>query len=524
MTDSAASPRQPQAPHTQLQIGRYSVEAKLAEGGMATAWLCRLHGAKGFTKPYVVKTLKPSCRVQPFLTMFADEARLGAQLDHPNVCRTLEFGDAGGMPFLVQEFVNGPTLQQIITRQAALHRFDVAFGCQIIAKVAGALYAVHTLTDDEGRLLNVVHRDVSPSNILVSRQGVVKLIDFGVARFDDRETQTEIGTVKGKPRYMSPEMLRGGQPVPQSDLYSLGICLISAVGGKSLSRDGGVFQFGDLEHLGLDPELKSILSTCLRPNPVERWSNGIELMHALESWLKSHGGPLDEQDVANRVGALFPQGPLEWRSDDLTVALARSELSSGIVVGGGRRRIGWALPLAALLAAVGIAGLAIGLGGVVLTLGLRTTSEAVFERGQIAVEQGRIADANDAVALLDQMPLDREDASRLEALRTNVLLAQVRNLRERSATNPQGALAAAKALAAERATGGYPDGPGDAELTALLFELEPPPEPVIAAPAPAPAQTPSPNPGPRPTPSPSPRPEPSDDLFGERVGRPVSRP
>ena len=509
--ETAASAKQ------QLQIGRYTVEAKLAEGGMAVTWLCRLHGSKGFSRSYVLKTLKPSCRMQPFLTMFEDEARLGSQFDHPNVCRTIELGDANGMPYLVQEFVDGPTLQQVITRQSAQRSFHVPFACQVVARIAGALHAIHNMTDDEGRRLNVVHRDVSPSNILVSRQGTPKLIDFGVARFDDRETHTEIGTIKGKPRYMAPEILRAEEPVHQSDLYSLGICLISACGGRSLARDGGVFQFGDLEHLALDPGLKSIIAGCLGQKPTDRWANGLELKHALEGWLAKNGGVLDEQALATIVADLFPHGPLEWRSEELTVALMRSELSSAMTLRAVSPRRRWVLPMVAGIGAAMVAGLVLAVGGAMMMYGWNNGQEAeweaAFERAEAAAARGRVEDAAQTLAVLSQMPLDDEAQRRLDTLDAQVFGARVLRIRKLAAVDPEAALVSARALAEQR--------PDDGELSALLTELVQKASAEIApAPAPAPAPV-------RPVPA---RPGPvvaptgSDDLFGERIGRPPTRP
>lgn len=511
MTETAASAKQ------QLQIGRYTVEAKIAEGGMAVTWLCRLHGAKGFSKSYVVKTLKPSCRMQPFLTMFVDEARLGAQFDHPNVCRVIELGDANGMPYLVQEFVDGPTLQQIITRQSARRSFHVPFACQIVARIAGALHAIHNMTDEEGRRLNVVHRDVSPSNILISRQGTPKLIDFGVARFDDRETQTEVGTIKGKPRYMAPEILRAEEPVHQSDLYSLGICFISACGGRSLSRDGGVFQFGDLEHLSLDPQLKRIIAGCLGPSPSDRWATGLELKHTLEGWLTEHGGVLDEQALGDIVGELFPQGPLEWRSEELTVALMRSELSSAMTLRPPSAWRGWTIPLLAGVGLSVMAGLMLAIAGlgtmVWLGNGDEAGQEAAFERAEAAAARGRVEDAAQTLAMLAQLPLDPDAQRRLDTLDAQVFAARVLRIRKLAAVDPGAALASARALAEQR--------PDDPELSALLTELVARATPSAVAPVPT-APVPA-----RPVPVRPPSPGTSigsDDLFGERIGRPPSRP
>jgi eukaryotic-like serine/threonine-protein kinase len=166
---------------SEIRIGRYVVEAKLGEGGMAETWLCRLDGAKGFSKHVVVKTMRAECSTAEYHTMFADEARIGARIEHPNIPRILEFGQTDQGPFLVQEYVDGPSVIQILRRQASSGQFNLGLGCRIVADVAGALDSAHTTLDDNGRPLGVIHRDVSPSNILVSRRGVPKLIDFGVA-------------------------------------------------------------------------------------------------------------------------------------------------------------------------------------------------------------------------------------------------------------------------------------------------------------------------------------------------------
>ncbi|MCA9494745.1 MAG: serine/threonine protein kinase, partial [Myxococcales bacterium] len=188
----------------QPMIGRYEVVAKLGEGGMAETWLCRLRGTRGFVRRVVVKTLKTEhLDVPEFHTMFADEARVGAALEHPNIPRVEELGEHGGLPYMVQEYVEGPSLYQMLKQQRRLGSLDHRVTARIVADVARALEHAWTSTDGDGQPLHVVHRDVSPSNILISVKGPSKLIDFGVARFADRETRTEAGVLKGKLRYMA---------------------------------------------------------------------------------------------------------------------------------------------------------------------------------------------------------------------------------------------------------------------------------------------------------------------------------
>lgn len=313
---------------SQLKIGRYHVEAKLGEGGMAETWLCRLHGAKGFSRRVVVKTLKDGCRSTEYQTMFADEARIGSRLDHPNIPRVLEFGEAFEVPFLVQEYVEGPSVFQILHRQKIRREFDVRLGARIVLDVALALDHAYTAVDEEGRPLRVIHRDVSPSNVLVSRKGLTKLIDFGVALFENRETRTESGVLKGKLRYMAPEVLLRDEITHRSDLYSLGITLYSLCVGEPAwsgadevtDRLRGMLIRPRDRRPDFDPALEAIVMRCLEVDPEDRPATGRDLAGALQAWLAANGGPVTDPYVAEQIAELFPEGPRDWMSGyDLTL-------------------------------------------------------------------------------------------------------------------------------------------------------------------------------------------------------------
>ena len=294
-------------PPSELRIGRYVVESKLGEGGMAETWLCRLAGPEGASSSehVVIKTMRPECSNPEFETMFADEARIGARLEHPNIPRILEFGQTPRGPFMVQEYVDGPSVVQILRRQSAIGVPNLRLGARIVADIAGALDAAWHSVDEHGHPLRVVHRDVSPSNVLVSRRGTPKLIDFGVAMFEDRETQTEAGVLKGKLRYMAPEVLLHGDISHQADLYSLGIVLYSLCYGEP--------PWGSPPSRPIDPALAAIVSRALHADRAQRFATGRELELALEGWLERNGGPMTEADVADRLVVLFPEGSSHWR-------------------------------------------------------------------------------------------------------------------------------------------------------------------------------------------------------------------
>jgi len=310
-----------------MRIGRYQVESKLGEGGMAETWLCRLNGAKGFSKRVVVKTLKADCRDPEHHTMFSDEARIGARLDHPNIARVLELGEVLGAPFIVQEFVDGPSVFQLLRRQKLVREFDLRLGCRVVCDIARALHFAYHATDDDDRPLHVVHRDVSPSNLLVARRGTTKLIDFGVAVFDDRETRTQAGVLKGKLRYMAPEVLLRDEVTHLSDVYSLGIILYGLCVGEPAwggtdevtERLKGVIVRPSVRRPDIDPHLENIILQCLQLDPLQRYPNGNALAADLEEWLASHGGSVSDEYVAERLSALFPDGPRDWHTGfDLT--------------------------------------------------------------------------------------------------------------------------------------------------------------------------------------------------------------
>lgn len=209
------------------KIGEYELVANLRSGGMATLFLARRLGAAGFARPVAIKVVHPElANDEQFRQMFLDEALLSSRIEHPNVVHVEALGEHEGLHYLAMEFVHGCSLAQLTRAlQQRGRRLAPAFAARIAMHVADALHAAHETRDGHGRPLEVVHRDVSPENILLSYTGHVKLIDFGIAKAYGRRHKTQEGLLKGKFRYMAPEQAYGKAIDRRTDIYQLGIVL-----------------------------------------------------------------------------------------------------------------------------------------------------------------------------------------------------------------------------------------------------------------------------------------------------------
>ena len=218
------------------KVGEYEIVARLKSGGMATLFLAHRRGAAGFQRFVAIKVVHPHLATDAsFVRMFVDEALLSARIVHPNVVHVEELGEAEGTYFLVMEYVHGCSLSLLVRALARRKRMLAAeIATSIVMKVADGLHAAHETRGDLGELLGVVHRDVSPQNVLLAYQGHVKLIDFGIAKASGRSQQTEAGSIKGKFRYMSPEQAWGRPVDRRSDVFALGIVLWELLAARPL--------------------------------------------------------------------------------------------------------------------------------------------------------------------------------------------------------------------------------------------------------------------------------------------------
>jgi serine/threonine-protein kinase len=245
-------------------LGRYALYEELAAGGMATVHYGRLLGSVGFARTVAIKRLHPQFAKDPdFVSMFVDEARLAARIHHPNVVPTLDVVATRGELFLVLDYVHGQSLSKLMSRErAAGTPIPLRIVASIVAGALHGLHAAHEARDERGESLNIVHRDVSPQNVLVGTDGVPRVIDFGVAKAAGRLQTTREGQVKGKLAYMAPEQL-DGEVTRRSDVYAASIVLWEAIAGARLFS-------GDSE----GAIVRKILSAVVSPPSIARLAAG----------------------------------------------------------------------------------------------------------------------------------------------------------------------------------------------------------------------------------------------------------
>ena len=309
---------------TVRRLGRYQIIGRLATGGMAEVYLALSGDVPGFRTLVVVKRILPhlSSNAQ-FIRMFLDEARLAALLDHPNIVRIIEVGHDGEDYFLVMELVQGKPLSAVLRKAAREHRPpSPALTSYLISQAAHGLAYAHTLTDGDGRPLGVVHRDVSPQNVLISFEGAVKLIDFGVARAFGRVAHTSPGGLKGKIDYMSPEQASAEEVDHRADVFALGVVLWEAVTGRRLFRretelatmraivDDPIPHPAEIA--SIPPELDAIVMRALRKRKDARFASAQEMAVALEKFAFSNNG-FSPMQVAAYTKSLFAAEYLQWR-------------------------------------------------------------------------------------------------------------------------------------------------------------------------------------------------------------------
>ncbi|MBI4814943.1 MAG: protein kinase [Deltaproteobacteria bacterium] len=320
----------------------YRILGAIHRGGMGEILLARAEGAEGFSRKLVLKGLLPQLATDVVShDLFRREAMLMARLEHPNVVRVVDFTAVDGQPFLAMEYIRGRNFHQVIQR--AVHdkkRVPLNVALAVMGAALRGLHYAHHARDAEGRPLGIVHRDVSPGNVLVSFFGEVKVTDFGIALADGEKKHTAPRTIRGKARYTAPELISGKPATPQSDVFAAGVVLAEALIGQPLFERGGLNEtlmaivsesrealltrvFTHTEEV---PGLRGVLRGALAKRPEDRFVSALQMAEAISGIERSFGGPL----TAPELGAYMRNAFRDARDLPLEEGLSGPEVSGEI--------------------------------------------------------------------------------------------------------------------------------------------------------------------------------------------------
>jgi serine/threonine protein kinase len=315
-----------------MQLGRYQLMHRLAKGGMAELFLARAEGPGGFEKTLALKRILPSLAQDPsFVAMFLSEVKLASRLHHTNIVQIFDCGRAGGSYYLVMEYIDGPNLRGLARSASGQGVWIPLELCAwILAEACEGLAYAHEFCDPATRKpLKLVHRDISLDNILVSREGTVKVVDFGIAKAAGQVHRTKTGVVKGKLSYMAPEQLRGGALDRRVDVYALGIVLYELLTGRKpfdATQEASIARAILFEPLipaekrrpDLPKALQGILKRALARDRAQRYPDCRALQADLEAFIRSRGKPMGSSRLARFVSRLtaVAAAPAPARSEE----------------------------------------------------------------------------------------------------------------------------------------------------------------------------------------------------------------
>ncbi|MBI3205638.1 MAG: serine/threonine protein kinase [Myxococcales bacterium] len=300
-------------------LGRYELLLPIASGGMAMVWAARLKGTRGFQKIVAVKTMLPKLSDDAqFEQMFLDEASLASQVRHPHVVETLDLGEQDGVLYMVMEWIDGVPLHQLIKEARKTGGIPLPVAARIVMQACSGLHTAHELRDPKGQLVGLVHRDISPQNILVTYDGVAKVVDFGVAKATAHgDGATAAGQVKGKAAYMAPEQIKAQTIDRRVDVFAMGVVLYLLTTGKHPFRQDSeaatLFKICEpkppLAPHKLVPAypmmLERIVMQALAKDPAKRYPTANDLARALDQSLPRNLRASTDEEVAGFVRSLF---------------------------------------------------------------------------------------------------------------------------------------------------------------------------------------------------------------------------
>jgi eukaryotic-like serine/threonine-protein kinase len=322
------------------RVDRYELIGEIASGGMATVFLARLTGVGGFQRFVAMKRLHPHLAGEKeFVEMFLDEARLAAGIHHPNVVPILEVGASPVGYYLVMEYVEGDTLARMLARASSKgSRLPKTIALRIALDMLAGLHAAHELRDDHGEPVNLVHRDVSPQNVLVGADGIGRITDFGVARAASRLTATRVGQLKGKIAYMAPEQASGQEDIDRrADVFSSGIVIWEALASRRLFKAEN--EAATLSRVisepvpplvglvpDISPELAAAVARALDRDRDKRFASCAQFADAMEAAAVGRDGIASSKELAAYVREVMGE-EIEQQRDAVRAWLARSEPS-----------------------------------------------------------------------------------------------------------------------------------------------------------------------------------------------------
>jgi len=392
LPERAVGRRRPELePRLGMRLGRYELLVPLASGGMAQVWVARLAGEHGFTRLVAVKTMRPEhAESDAFRRMFLDEARLAARIAHANVVEVLDLGEEGeGIVYLAMTLVEGDSVAGLLKARRKIGARGLPHGiaARVVGDVLAGLHAAHELGDEEGRPLQLVHRDVSPHNVLVGLDGIAKIADFGVAKARSRlADETEAGQVKGKFAYMAPEQLERREVDRRSDVFSTGVVLWEALTGEKLFAGIDLIDtiariretsIPDVRDVAPDvpARIAEVTAKALERDRARRFASAAEMGDALEAAARECGAIASAKEVGALVEGLCGEEIQRRReaARDAVRAVTRgggaaavpigeaTETATTTVVDTTRSRRTRGIALAAAVGAIAIAGAVIGL-------------------------------------------------------------------------------------------------------------------------------------------------------------------
>jgi serine/threonine protein kinase len=292
---------------------KYHILTELGQGGSGVVSLALSRGIGGFNKLVVLKTIRQGVRDrQAHGRRFLDEAKVAARMSHPNVVQTYEVYKVDDSPVIVMEYLDGQSLADVRKRAKDDPRLNEATTISILCKVLAGLHYAHALSDFRGNPLNLVHRDATPHNVLITYQGVVKLLDFGIAKLSASRDRTDTGVVKGKLDYMPPEQLLGEEVDGRADIFAVGVMLWEGIARQRMWEEAGDAEVmrrvlaGDIPAIRgvkaeIDSELERICQRALAPDPAERYATAAEFQGELERYMAARGGLVPEATIGSLV-------------------------------------------------------------------------------------------------------------------------------------------------------------------------------------------------------------------------------